>query len=61
MLKKFAWYTKPNFVDLIKLDKYLFEKMPGDVVFCFDNNANIIEYRLDSVDSGNFFVGKETI
>lgn len=35
--------------------------MPGDVVFCFDNNANIIKYRLDSVDSGNFFVGKETI
>ena len=35
--------------------------MHDDVIFCFDENASIIKYRLDSVDSGNFFVVKETM
>ena len=46
---------KPDFVDYINLNNYRFEKIPGGVTFCFDENKNNIDYRLDSVDSGDFF------
>ena len=54
--QKICFVNKPNFVD-----KYIFEKAPCYVIFCFDENANIIKYRFDSVDSDDFFVGKETM
>lgn len=46
---------EPDFENLIDLNKNLFEKIPGDRIFCFDENKNKIEYRLDSVDPSDFF------
>ena len=49
-----------HFVDLIEPNKYLFEKNPGDVIFCFDKKENKIKYRFNSIDTSELFLGKGT-
>ena len=53
--KRICAMEEPDFENLIDLNKNLFEKIPGDRIFCFDENKNKIEYRLDSVDPSDFF------
>ena len=37
------------------------ESLPGDPFFVYDKDMNRIVTRIDSVDWGDFFVGKETL
>ena len=69
MFRSLNWYTAkicieksnvPEHFNLFGIDEYL-KKTPGDVFFHFCYVSNQIKLRLDALEFGEFFAGKETM
>ena len=44
-----------------KIDQYLIKRLPADPVFYFSKEINMINATIESIDWGDFFIGKETM
>ena len=51
----------PTEFKLIEIDKYLMVDVKADTFFYFCKETNEIMVRIDALDWGEFFTGKETM